>query len=98
MRSRNSHGLATIRDQRVADISQKQSESNNDKNSSDAISGDRQSPVFEDPRVRKDRRIAHFPELVPEVGCRRKNERRSDRINLGVWWMKRRYGNDHSSR
>jgi len=49
-------------------------------------------PVFEDPRQNKDRRVAHFPELIPESGCRRKTERRSDRINLGCWWMKRRYG------
>lgn len=49
-------------------------------------------PVFEDPRQNRDRRVAHLPELIPEAGCRRKAERRSDRINLGCWWMKRQYG------
>lgn len=48
-------------------------------------------PVFEDPRQHKDRRVAHHPDLIPEGGCRRKMERRSDRINLGCWWMKRKY-------
>ena len=48
-------------------------------------------PVFEDPRQHRDRRVAHVPELIPESGCRRKVERRSDRINLGCWWIKRKY-------
>ncbi len=57
-----------------------------------------ESGTFEDPRKVKDRRIAHRPELIPEGGCRRKHERRTDRINLGYWWMKRQYGGHNTIR
>ncbi|NNL57395.1 MAG: hypothetical protein HKO71_06560 [Pseudomonadales bacterium] len=55
------------------------------------INGDSQSPVFEDPRSKHDRRQMVSEEGLPASGCRRHGERRSDRINLGVWWMKRNY-------
>lgn len=63
---------------------------------SETISPER--PVFEDPRQRKDRRVSNRPDLIPEGVCRRKGERRSDRINLGYWWMKRSYGGDNTVR
>ena len=61
-----------------------------------AIVGD--GPIFEDPRQGADRRIADNPEAIPVTGCRRKMERRSDRINLGFWWMKRNYNKDNITR
>ena len=56
-----------------------------------SVDGDKQGPIFEDPRHKNDRRKFDRDDGIPVTGCRRRVERRSDRINLGVWWMKRNY-------
>ncbi|MGB5324470.1 MAG: hypothetical protein WBN40_03465, partial [Pseudomonadales bacterium] len=56
-----------------------------------AIDGEKAGVVFEDPRSKHDRRREYDEEAIPASGCRRHNDRRSDRLNLGVWWMKRNY-------
>ncbi len=47
--------------------------------------------IFDDPRVNKERRKQQQPEQVPETGCRRKYNRRSQRLRIGFWWMRRGY-------
>ncbi|NNC55373.1 MAG: hypothetical protein HKO07_06605 [Pseudomonadales bacterium] len=56
-----------------------------------SIDGDQHGVVFEDPRDKKDRRRKINEDAIPESGCRRRAQRRSDRLNMGVWWMKRNY-------
>lgn len=56
-----------------------------------SITGESHGVVFEDPRAKSDRRLRFDEESIPASGCRRQRDRRSDRLNLGVWWMKRNY-------
>ncbi len=64
---------------------------NGDNSGLRGIKGDNPGPIFEDPRNRNDRRQSDNTAAIPEPGCRRRTERRSDRLHLGVWWMKRNY-------
>lgn len=56
-----------------------------------SIDGDKHGVVFEDPRSKTDRRKVNNEHAIPDSGCRRHHDRRSDRLHMGVWWMKRNY-------
>ncbi|MBT8138892.1 MAG: hypothetical protein KJP25_03920 [Gammaproteobacteria bacterium] len=56
-----------------------------------SVDGERHGVIFEDPRDKNDRRRVINDKAIPESGCRRRVDRRSDRLNMGVWWMKRNY-------
>lgn len=53
------------------------------------------SDVFADPRQQKERRIRRQLELVPDIGCRRRQRRRNRAYtNDEDWWTKRSYSDD----
>lgn len=91
MANRNYNGSGTVRSVQGKSYSSKKSVSSNQQGRWRRIDGESQGPIFQDPRDKSDRRSKSNELAIPSSGCRRRNERRSDRINLGVWWMKRNY-------
>jgi hypothetical protein len=50
------------------------------------------SDVFTDPRQQRERRIRRQLDLVPDIGCRRRQRRRNRAYtNDEDWWTKRSY-------
>ncbi len=48
--------------------------------------------VFTDPRQKRERRIRRQLDLLPDIGCRRRQRRRNRAYtNDEDWWTKRRY-------
>lgn len=48
--------------------------------------------MFADPRQKHERRLRQLPDLIPDVGCRRRLRRRNRvYLNDENWWTKRSY-------